>query len=63
MMALADLDDILIKMSYISDSTSSSLIKVTLDYATSHGNGQLALEVEDCSCPIGYVGTSCEVNI
>lgn len=61
MMALADLDDILIKMIYVSDSTSSSLVKVMFEYATERGNGQLALEVENCQCPIGYVGTSCEV--
>ncbi|KAI1728541.1 immunoglobulin domain-containing protein [Ditylenchus destructor] len=60
LMALADTDDILIKMSYMSDCSSSSLVSAILDCADQYGPGPQALEVEECQCPIGYVGTSCE---
>lgn len=63
MMALADLDDILIKMSYIADCSTSSLVSVSLDYAEPYGTGAQALEVEHCQCPPGYTGTSCEVQV
>lgn len=62
LMALADLETVLIKMSYMSECSSSSLISVSLDVATPHGTGPRALEVEQCDCPPGYVGTSCEVS-
>ena len=62
LMALADLDEVLIKMSYMSDCSSSSLISVSLDNASPQGTGARALEVEQCDCPPGYVGTSCEVG-
>lgn len=62
LMALADLDDVLIKLSYLSEPSSSSLIDVQLEHASAHGHGALALEVEECQCPVGYVGTSCEVS-
>uniref|UniRef100_A0A915ED04 Basement membrane-specific heparan sulfate proteoglycan core protein n=1 Tax=Ditylenchus dipsaci TaxID=166011 RepID=A0A915ED04_9BILA len=57
LMALADVDDVLIKMSYMSDCSSSSLVSVSLDFAEQYAGGAQALEVEDCQCPIGYVGT------
>ncbi|CAJ0569653.1 unnamed protein product, partial [Mesorhabditis spiculigera] len=62
MMALADLDTILIKATYNDDPNgASSLSSVNFEYAEAYGgNGQPALEVEQCSCPAGYVGTSCE---
>uniref|UniRef100_A0A0N5BQ59 Basement membrane proteoglycan n=1 Tax=Strongyloides papillosus TaxID=174720 RepID=A0A0N5BQ59_STREA len=60
LMALADLDEILIKMTHLSECTESSLISVSLDYADSYGPGVPALEVEQCICPPGYIGTSCE---
>ncbi|VBB30312.1 unnamed protein product, partial [Acanthocheilonema viteae] len=61
LMALADLDSLLIKMSYVDECSSSSLISVSLDYAEPHATGgQIAYEVEQCQCPPGYIGTSCE---
>lgn len=37
------------------------LSDVTLDYAQERNTGQVvAVEVEQCSCPIGYKGLSCE---
>lgn len=39
-----------------------SLISVSLDTANERNTGSLerALEVEQCKCPVGYVGLSCE---
>lgn len=46
LMALADLDSLLIKMNYIDECSSSSLISVSLDYAEPHAmGGQVAYEV------------------
>uniref|UniRef100_A0A7E4VZA7 Basement membrane proteoglycan n=1 Tax=Panagrellus redivivus TaxID=6233 RepID=A0A7E4VZA7_PANRE len=60
LMALADLDTALIKLSYLDDCATSSLISVTLEHAEPYGHGGVAADVEHCSCPEGYVGTSCE---
>lgn len=61
MMVLSDLSSILIKLTYSSDSTSSSLVFVSMEYAQSEYNGnEMALAVEECQCPEGYIGTSCE---
>ncbi|PIO54144.1 hypothetical protein TELCIR_24499, partial [Teladorsagia circumcincta] len=38
----------------------SSLVSVSLEYAEPHGTGLTAYEVEQCQCPPGYIGTSCE---
>lgn len=40
LMTLADLDTILIKMSYLDECSSSSLISVSLDYAVPHQTGR-----------------------
>jgi hypothetical protein len=63
LMTLADLDTILIKLSYSMLMESSSLLSVEMQYATIDGGGVAALEVESCTCPHGYAGTSCEVKI
>ncbi|RCN43074.1 laminin B [Ancylostoma caninum] len=60
LMALADLDDILIKATYMEECSQSSLISVSMEFAEPQGRGQVAYEVEQCSCPPGYIGTSCE---
>ncbi|PAV89183.1 hypothetical protein WR25_06183 isoform C [Diploscapter pachys] len=60
LMALADLDTLLIKATYIDDCAQSSLLSVSLEYAEPYGGGPSALEVEQCVCPQGYIGTSCE---
>lgn len=45
-MALADLDVLLIKISYLDECSSSSLISVSLDYAEPHPTGgEIAYEV------------------
>lgn len=65
LMALADLNDLLIKAgASSSDSVTTSLVRVSLDHAISSyksSNTERAFEVEECECPIGYIGTSCEV--
>ncbi|CAJ0931798.1 unnamed protein product, partial [Mesorhabditis belari] len=62
LMALADLDTVLIKATYNDDPNgASSLLSTSLEYAEAFGgNGQPAYEVEQCQCPPGYTGTSCE---
>ncbi|XP_054720927.1 basement membrane-specific heparan sulfate proteoglycan core protein-like [Uloborus diversus] len=61
LMTLADLDAILIKATYTGGTTSASLADVSLSIAvdrpTEYGR---ALAVEQCRCPIGYRGLSCE---
>uniref|UniRef100_A0ABL0EJV2 Basement membrane-specific heparan sulfate proteoglycan core protein n=1 Tax=Rhodnius prolixus TaxID=13249 RepID=A0ABL0EJV2_RHOPR len=61
LMALADLSAIHIKATYTTHTQSASLESVTLDSASDRNTGQeRALEVEECYCPAGYIGTSCE---
>ncbi|ULU04746.1 hypothetical protein L3Y34_017478 [Caenorhabditis briggsae] len=60
LMTLADLDTLLIKSTYNDDCTDSQLISVNFEYAEPYGQGLTAAEVEQCICPPGYVGTSCE---
>jgi len=62
LMALADLDAVLLKMSYQSDCSSASLLSVQMDTADAYGSGEPALDVEQCQCPPGYSGPSCEVG-
>ena len=37
------------------------LTEVELDIASDVGEGEQALSVEQCECPVGHTGTSCEV--
>ncbi|XP_074025385.1 basement membrane-specific heparan sulfate proteoglycan core protein isoform X7 [Leptinotarsa decemlineata] len=62
LMTLADLEAIYIKATYFTNTQESSLISVSLDIATDRNIGSLdrALEVEQCYCPVGYTGLSCE---
>ncbi|XP_041425838.1 basement membrane-specific heparan sulfate proteoglycan core protein isoform X9 [Xenopus laevis] len=61
MMALADLDEILIRASYSTDMLSSSITGVSMETAgPSYTNLPQALEVEECRCPPGYQGLSCQ---
>ncbi|KAG2459685.1 PGBM protein, partial [Polypterus senegalus] len=61
LMVLADLDDILIRASYSTDMISASISKVSMDVAVPNYTGlQQALEVEQCRCPPGYQGLSCQ---
>uniref|UniRef100_A0A673HYW4 Basement membrane-specific heparan sulfate proteoglycan core protein-like n=1 Tax=Sinocyclocheilus rhinocerous TaxID=307959 RepID=A0A673HYW4_9TELE len=61
MMVLADLDDILIRASYHTEMHSSSISGVRMDIAVPEYTGLAqALEVEQCQCPPGYRGLSCQ---
>ncbi|KPP76122.1 basement membrane-specific heparan sulfate proteoglycan core protein-like, partial [Scleropages formosus] len=61
LMALADLDDILIRASYYTEMRSASISKVSMEVAVPNYTGlRQALEVEECQCPPGYQGLSCQ---
>nr|CAE51322.1 basement membrane-specific heparan sulfate proteoglycan core protein precursor [Gallus gallus] len=61
LMALADIDVLMIRASYSEQPAESRLADVRLDVAVPHATGRpLALEVEDCTCPPGYRGPSCQ---
>ncbi|XP_064160473.1 basement membrane-specific heparan sulfate proteoglycan core protein-like isoform X1 [Anguilla rostrata] len=61
MMVLADLDEVLIRASYYTDMLSSSISGVSMEVARpSYSAGTQALEVEQCHCPPGYQGLSCQ---
>ncbi|XP_066527292.1 basement membrane-specific heparan sulfate proteoglycan core protein [Hoplias malabaricus] len=61
MMVLADLDDILIRASYHTEMRSSSISGVSMEIAVPNYTGLTqALEVEQCRCPPGYHGLSCQ---
>nr|XP_057906676.1 basement membrane-specific heparan sulfate proteoglycan core protein isoform X5 [Doryrhamphus excisus] len=61
LMVLADLDDILIRASYYSEMRSSSISDISMEVAMPNYSGLAqALEVEQCRCPPGYLGLSCQ---
>ncbi|XP_063273588.1 basement membrane-specific heparan sulfate proteoglycan core protein isoform X1 [Prinia subflava] len=61
LMALADVDLLMIRASYSEQPEESRLADVSLDVAVPHATGRPpALEVEDCTCPPGYRGASCQ---
>ena len=63
LMALADLEYILIRATYHTDTQESDLRDVSLDIAVPQDTQQsIAYEVEQCRCPQGYIGLSCEVG-
>lgn len=62
LMALADVSDIFIKATYTTMTEEAALSHVSLDIATETNSGsyQRAVEVEQCTCPRGHQGLSCE---
>ncbi|XP_075928964.1 basement membrane-specific heparan sulfate proteoglycan core protein isoform X5 [Petromyzon marinus] len=61
LMALADVDAILVRASFSTDTTSASIGDVSLDTAVpGDTGGARALQVEECSCPAAYTGLSCQ---
>ncbi|XP_077565304.1 basement membrane-specific heparan sulfate proteoglycan core protein isoform X7 [Stigmatopora nigra] len=61
LMVLADLDDILIRASYYTEMRSSSISDISMEVAVPNYSGLAqALEVEQCRCPPGYQGLSCQ---
>lgn len=63
-MALADLDEILVRATFSSMPVAASIGAVSLEVARpGPSQGPRALEVEECRCPPGYVGLSCQVSV
>ncbi|XP_043356001.1 basement membrane-specific heparan sulfate proteoglycan core protein isoform X3 [Dermochelys coriacea] len=61
MMVLADLDEILIRATYSTDMVSASIAGVSMETAVpNYSSLPRALEVEECRCPPGYRGLSCQ---
>ncbi|XP_037931811.1 basement membrane-specific heparan sulfate proteoglycan core protein [Teleopsis dalmanni] len=61
LMALSKIESIFIKATYTTGTKDGSLTHVALDIAVPNNIGtQRAVEVEECQCPGGYVGLSCE---
>ncbi|XP_061163155.1 basement membrane-specific heparan sulfate proteoglycan core protein-like [Saccostrea echinata] len=61
LMALADLDAILIRATFTRETDQASIRDVVMDIAEDRVTGQgRASTVEQCQCPRGYKGLSCE---
>ncbi|KAF3861172.1 hypothetical protein F7725_001427 [Dissostichus mawsoni] len=61
LMVLADLDDILIRATFSSEMISSSLSELSMDVSVPNYSGlEQSLGVEQCLCPPGYLGLSCQ---
>uniref|UniRef100_A0A182QPA6 Basement membrane-specific heparan sulfate proteoglycan core protein n=1 Tax=Anopheles farauti TaxID=69004 RepID=A0A182QPA6_9DIPT len=62
LMALANVSDIFIKATYNTVSNEAALSHVSLDIARDnpYGVGIRAWPVEQCQCPTGHIGLSCE---
>uniref|UniRef100_A0A1A9VWV6 Basement membrane-specific heparan sulfate proteoglycan core protein n=1 Tax=Glossina austeni TaxID=7395 RepID=A0A1A9VWV6_GLOAU len=61
LMALSKIDAIYIKATYTTSTKEGTLTHVSFDIATPTNTGNAkAVEVEECRCPEGYIGLSCE---
>ncbi|RUS87348.1 hypothetical protein EGW08_004890, partial [Elysia chlorotica] len=61
MVALSDIDYIHIRAVYTTDTDEASIRDIFLDIAEDRNTGQeRAYAVEECVCPIGYKGLSCQ---
>uniref|UniRef100_A0A5S6QFK1 Basement membrane proteoglycan n=1 Tax=Trichuris muris TaxID=70415 RepID=A0A5S6QFK1_TRIMR len=60
MKVLADISNIMVKISFKEQMDSIRINEITMDYAVDRPGRQRALEVEQCRCPPEYIGTSCE---
>ncbi|XP_039223672.1 basement membrane-specific heparan sulfate proteoglycan core protein isoform X11 [Crotalus tigris] len=61
LMALADIDVFMIRASYAERPSESRISDIHMDVAVPHATGlNPAPEVEDCTCPPGYRGPSCQ---
>lgn len=61
MRALSNIDDFIIRATYHTVTISSAIIDLQMDTAVPRNTGQgQALYVEECQCPAGYMGSSCE---
>ena len=57
---LSDLDFVLIKASRVEDMKETFLKSVMIDIAVTVDTGFVATGIEECQCPRGYKGSSCE---
>ncbi|XP_068454510.1 basement membrane-specific heparan sulfate proteoglycan core protein isoform X9 [Clinocottus analis] len=61
LMALADVTVFMIRATYADNMVESSVSDIKMDVAVPHSTGNdRALEVEECACPQGYRGPSCQ---
>ncbi|XP_069039964.1 basement membrane-specific heparan sulfate proteoglycan core protein isoform X5 [Lepisosteus oculatus] len=61
LMALADTTVFMIRATYADSMSETSIADIRMDIAVPHPTGQeRALEVEECACPQGYKGPSCQ---
>lgn len=64
MMVLEDIQNILIKVQYNEGILNTSIYNIEMDSAATPDSGLgAAVYVEQCSCPVGYRGSSCEVSL
>ncbi|MEQ2242481.1 hypothetical protein ILYODFUR_036250 [Ilyodon furcidens] len=64
LMALADVSLFMIRATYVDSITETSISDIKMDIAVPHLTGkERALEVEECACPLGYRGASCQVDV
>lgn len=62
MMTLANVENILIRLQYVDEHLDTSLSNIEMDSAAAPNSGLgPANYVEECRCPVGYSGLSCEV--
>jgi hypothetical protein len=62
---LANVDKILLRATFAGENMRSTTLRtVTLEQAalTTPRPTDFTLQIEDCACPIGYTGHSCEVS-
>lgn len=63
MMALENIDNLLIKLQYNEGFLNTTITNIEMDSAAAPNSGLGAASyVEECSCPVGYSGNSCEVQ-
>lgn len=60
LLTLADVSAILVKATYTVQTELAAIEIASIETAESNGEGPRALHVEQCVCPAGYIGTSCE---
>ncbi|KAM3968767.1 basement membrane-specific heparan sulfate proteoglycan core protein isoform 3-T3 [Aphomia sociella] len=60
LLALADVKTILIKATYNDNPQLAIIESASIETAEESGTGAVAVHVEQCACPQGYIGTSCE---
>jgi dystroglycan 1 len=61
LMALADLEFVLVRASWASEMSSSTIKDISMDIAEDRDTGESrAFAVEHSNCPVGYLGLSCQ---